>query len=135
MRTDTRTIRLNAPREQAFEFLGNPQNLPLWAVAFAHSVWPDGDDWRVQTAQGDIGLRMSVDAAQGTIDFHMSPAPGVWLTAYSRVVPAGEGSEYIFTQIQSAGMPDAAFEGQVTALREELEILQRIMKARAVCPN
>jgi hypothetical protein len=32
-------------------------------------------------------------------------------------------------------MSDAAFEGQVHALCEELTVLKSIMKARAVCPN
>src|SRR5438128_1465002 len=113
MRADTRTIHLDAPREEVFEFLADPHNLPMWAVAFAHSVRRDGDAWRVQTAQGEIDLRMSVDAGLGTVDFHMVPAPGSSVTAYSRVIPVGATSEYIFTQLQSAGMSDAAFEGQV----------------------
>lgn len=135
MRADTRSVALDAPAEMVFDFLADPLNLPKWAVAFAHSVHRDGDAWRVQTGQGEIGLQISSDAAHGTIDFRMRPASGVLITAYSRVLASGDTAEYVFTQFQGPSMSDAAFEGQVHALCEELTVLKSIMKARAVCPN
>ncbi len=68
------------------------------------------------------------------IDFHISPAPGVEFVAHSRVVPNGDGAEYIFTQFQAPGMPDHVFVANVAALREELVVLGALMRARAVCP-
>jgi len=71
-------------------------------------------------------------ANPGVIDFHLSPAPGIEALAASRVVPNGDGTEYVFTQFQMLGMPDDAFTRQVHALREELAVLKALLEARAV---
>jgi hypothetical protein len=142
MRADTQAVTLDAPATTVFEFLADPENLPKWAVGFAHAIRRDrgsdgdagGDAWRVRAAQGEVGLRLTTHGRLGTIDFHMTPAPGVDVVAYSRVIPSPEGAVYVFTQLQPPGMPDAVFDGQVRALREELAVLQRIMRARHACP-
>jgi hypothetical protein len=138
MRTDTQAVRLDAPAATVFEFLADPENLPRWAVGFAHAIRRDGDAWRVRTAQGEVGVRFATDEARGTIDFHLTPAPGVEVVAYSRVIPGpgpGDGGAvYVFTQLQAPGMPDAVFDGQVRALHEELAVLQGIIRARHACP-
>jgi hypothetical protein len=135
MRTDTQTVSLDAPLDHVFDFLAEPGNLPTWAVGFARSIRPSGDQWVVATGNGEIGLRLMADRRLGTIDFHMTVAPGVMVIAYSRVVAAGHGTEYVFTQLQSPGMPDGAFDAQIDALREELIVLRSVVKARAACPT
>ncbi len=135
-RTDTRTVTLAASPHDVFEFVANPENLPRWAVGFCHSIRRDDgsdDRWVVTTGNGDIGVRYVTDRALGVVDFHLSPAPGVETVAYSRVVPNADGAEYIFTQLQAPGMPDDVFEAQVDALREELIVLQALVRARAAC--
>jgi hypothetical protein len=135
MRADTRSVSLDAQANAVFEYIADPRNLPRWAVGFAREVRSENGRWFVLTAHDEIALEVAADAALGTIDFHMSPSPGVSAVAYSRVLAAGDGAEYVFTQFQSDGMPDAVFEAQVTALREELTVLQSIIKARAACAS
>jgi hypothetical protein len=79
-------------------------------------------------------MRYVTDATLGVIDFHFSPAPEVVAVARSRVVSNGDGSEYLFTQFQTPGMPDEVFEALRTTLSDELEVLHRLFKARASCP-
>ena len=79
-------------------------------------------------------IRYVTDESRGTIDFHMTVAPGVEAAAYSRVLPNGEGAEYLFTQFQFPGMPDEVFTGQKAALAEELAILPILFRAHAACP-
>jgi hypothetical protein len=132
--SDTRSVTIDASPDQVFEFVADPENLPRWAVGFGRSIRRDEDDrWIVTTVQGDIPIRYITVEATGTIDFYFTPAPGVELAAFSRVVPNGDGAEYIFTQFQAAGMPDDVFDGQVRALTEELQVLRAIMRARAAC--
>jgi hypothetical protein len=133
MRADTQAVTLDAPAATVFEFLAEAENLPKWAVGFAHAIRRDGDAWRLRTAQGEVGVRLVTDPALGTIDFHMSPAPDVEVVAYSRVIPGPDSAVYVFTQLRASGMPDAVFDGQVRALREELAVLQGIMRARHAC--
>jgi hypothetical protein len=136
-RADTRAISIHASPDHVYDFVSEPQNLPLWAVGFCRSIRRDdatSDRWLVTTPQGEVPVRYSTDRAHRVVDFHLFPESGQPVTAHSRVVPNGDGAEYVFTQLQAPGMPDAVFDAQVTALIEELEVLQRIMAARAACP-
>lgn len=134
VRSDTQTIRLGATARAAFDFIADPANLPAWAVGFCRSIRKDGDRWIVDTGASRVPLAVDADARHGTIDFRMTPAPGVEAVAYSRVVACDDGCEYVFTQFSAPGMPDAAFDANVEALKEELIVLRSIVKARHVCP-
>jgi hypothetical protein len=134
MRADTQTVSIAAASDEVFWFLADPENLPRWAVGFARSIRREDDTWIVTTAQGDLPVRLVSDQESGTIDFHMTPGPGIEVVAYSRVVPNDAGAEYLFTQFQSAGMPDEVFAAQCAALREELAILPILFRAHAACP-
>jgi hypothetical protein len=48
------------------------------------------------------------------------------------VLPRGDGAEYVFTQFQAPGMPDAVFDGQVAALAHELVALKALLEVE--CP-
>ena len=134
MYADTQAITVPAHADDVFAFLAQPENLPRWAVGFARSIRRDGDNWIVQTAQGEIPIRVAADAAHGTIDFYMGVAPGLEAIAYSRVVPNDSGAEYVFTQFQLPGMDDEVFAAQRVALAEELAILPILFRAQMACP-
>jgi hypothetical protein len=136
-RSDTRAVTIDAAATAVFEFVADPQNLPCWAVGFCRAIRRDSealDRWIVTTAQGELPIRYVTDPALGVIDFYLSPAPGVEAGAFSRVVPNGEGAEYIFTQFQAPGVPDEVFDTQVHALVEELHVLRSLIAARRACP-
>jgi hypothetical protein len=134
MTANTQTIRLDVAVDRAFEFIADPGNLPRWAAGFARSVTIGVESCIVHTANGDVRLELVTNREAGLIDFHMQPAGGPKVIAYSRVIPIGEGSEFIFTQVQPAGMPDDVFAGQIHALTEELQILRAIFRAQSLCP-
>jgi len=134
MRADTQTITVPASPDDAFAFLADPENLPRWAVGFARRIRREGEAWLVQTAHGEMPIRIEADAARGTIDFHMMAEPEVETVAYSRVVPNDAGAEYVFTQFQLPNMTDEVFATQRAALAEELAILPILFRAQAACP-
>jgi hypothetical protein len=134
MHADTQTTTLSVSAEEVFAFLAQPENLPRWAVGFARSIRREGDDWMVQTAQGEMPIRVVADAARGTIDFHMRVAPEHEAIAYSRVIPNDSGAEYVFTQFQLPSMTDDVFAAQRAALAEELAILPILFRAQLACP-
>lgn len=134
MRSDTQTIEIAAPAGGTLAFLADPQMLPRWAIGFAKAVARDGDRWVVETGSGaEMGIDIRADDAAGTVDFHMSPAPGREVVAYGRVVPNGTGCEFVFTQFQAAGMPDDMFDAQVAALGHELVALRALLEVQ--CPT
>jgi hypothetical protein len=132
MKANTQTISIEAAASRVLELIADPMNLPRWAVGFARAVRRDGDRWIVLTGGGEIGLRIRADRAAGTVDFHLEPAPGVEALAASRVIPRGAQSEFVFTQFQSPGMPDEAFQASVDALGHELKVLKAL--AEVQCP-
>jgi hypothetical protein len=134
MRADTQTITLPVSFEEVFAFLAQPENLPRWAVGFARGIRREGDDWIVQTIQGEMPIRVVADAERGTIDFQMRVAPGLEGVAYSRVIRNDSGAEYVFTQFQLPGMDDEVFAAQRVALAEELAILPILFRAQIACP-
>ena len=133
MRADTQTISIDALPDTVVDFLGDPQNLPRWAVGFAKSVTRDGDRWIVSTAGGDVPIRIVADRRLGVVDFHLSLGPGKEAVAASRVVPRGAGAEYVFTQFQEVDMPDDVFAKNVRALAHELTVLKALLEIE--CPR
>ena len=119
MRADTQAITFPVELREAFAFLADPENLPRWAVGFARGIRREGEDWIVQTAQGEMPVRVVADEARGTIDFHMTVAPGVEAVAYSRVIPTTRAPSTSYP-VPRPGMADEVFEAQRAALAEEL---------------
>ncbi len=134
MRSNTEHVTINVDHRQLFAFLADPHNLPKWAVGFCRAIRREGERWVVQTLQGEVSIRYVTDPSLGIIDFYISPAPGTEAAAFSRVLPNGGGSEYVFTQFQTPEIPDGVFERQVRALKEELVVLRALMHAQAACP-
>ena len=133
MRADTQTVIIGASAEDVRAFVADPQNLPRWAIGFAKGIGRDEDGgWIVHTASGPIPVDVRTDAALGTVDFVMRPAPGAEAIAYSRAVDSGQGCAYSFTQVQAPGMPDDVFDAQVEALRHELVALKALLEVQ--CP-
>ncbi len=132
MRSDTTTITIETSPKDVMAFVSDPRNLPRWAIGFARRVRQDGGRWVVSTGQGDVGVAIDVDEQSGTVDFCMEVAPGVEAVAYSRVVPNGDGTEYVFTQFQQPGVPDELFGQLVAAIRHELVTLKALLEVS--CP-
>ena len=134
MRSNTEHVTIDVDHRELFAFLADPHNLPKWAVGFCRAIRREGERWVVQTHRGEMTIRYATDPGLGIIDFYISPAPGTEAAAFSRILPNGQGSEYVFTQFQSPEMPDDVFERQVRALKEELVVLRALMHAQAACP-
>ena len=124
MRSDTQTVTIAARPDRVLAYVGDGANLPRWAIGFAKSVRPHGSGWLVTTGQTEAPTSITVDHTAGTIDFRMQAAPNTDATAYSRVVPNGEGSEFIFTQLQQPGVTDELFAQLVAAVGHELAALK-----------
>lgn len=133
MRSSTESVTIAATPEEVVTFVADPENLPKWAIGFARSIRRENDSWIVTTPQGDVTVQICTDSDQSIVDFVMSPAPGVTVTAYSRVLPNEEGAEYVFTQFQTAGMADEIFEGQIEALGHEFNVLKSLLEVQ--CPT
>ena len=132
MRSDTQTVTIGAPPKEVLSFVSDGENLPRWAIGFAKSVRFGKSGWIVSTGQGEIPTVIEVDEETGTVDFHMKPNPATRTTAFARVVPNGDGTEFIFTQMQQPGVPDDVFDQLVAAVGHELAALRALLEVE--CP-
>lgn len=132
MRSNTQSVTIAAEPERVREFVADGANLPRWAIGFAKAVRPDGEGWLVSTAGGEVPTVIVSDERTGAVDFRMQPAPGQAATAYARVIPNGDGAEFMFTQFQQQGIPDEVFDQLVAAAGHELVALKALLEVE--CP-
>jgi hypothetical protein len=118
----TRSISIAADPAEVLDFLANPHNLPRWAPAFAHSVTERDGQLLIETGQGELPITVSVSPEQGTVDVLSAVEPRVG--AFSRVVPNGDGSEYLFTLFFAPDAEEAAVEAQMAVVDQELEAVR-----------
>jgi len=122
-RSETRSIAIAAPPETVLDYVGDARTLPDWAPAFTRSVHAEGEHWRVDA--GLIDVRVSRE--RGTVDIVSvsEPARGV----YTRVLPNGEGSEYLFTQFFPDGMREDDVDRQLEVVEAELRAVRAACEA------
>ena len=120
--SQTRSITISAPPESVLEVVGDARRLPTWAPDFARSVRPDGEHWVIND---DATIDVRVDRAARTVDIVSAENPR--RGAFSRVLPNGDGSEYLFTLFFPPGTDDSAVARQMTIVEAELG------RVRALC--
>ena len=132
MRSDTRTITIDARPEDVFAIVAEPSALPRWAIGLAKSVARTDDGWTVELASGTrVPIRYVTSPELGVVDFHIAAAPGVEAVAHARILANDGGTEVVFTQFQGDA-PDEVFDAQVEAVTRELVVLKAL--AETECP-
>jgi uncharacterized protein YndB with AHSA1/START domain len=132
MKTDsaaTRSISIAAPPAAVLALVADPLRLPEWAPAFARGVQPDGDDWLIDTGDGQARITIRVSGEHGTVDLLRATDPT--RGAFSRVIPNHDGSEYLFTLVFPAGTPETAIARQMAIVEDELEAVRALCEADA----
>jgi hypothetical protein len=125
-RSETRQISIDAPPAAVLDVVGDPHALPRWAPNFATTVEPAGEHWLIN---GDTQIDLRVDRARGTADIVSADDPR--RGAFTRVIPNGAGSEYLFTLCFPDGTDDAAVDAQMTVVEEELRTVRALAEPGA----
>jgi hypothetical protein len=124
----TKTVSINVPVSSVFRFLVNPANWPRWAIVNIQSIAPAaGAWWDMVTPGGPARLRLRPHEALGILD-HDFQAPEARWTVLARVVPNGDGCEFIMTFFQPPSWSREFFEQQLTLVEKELATLKEIME-------
>jgi hypothetical protein len=126
-RSETRTIAIAAPPEVVLAVVGDARRLPEWAPGFARAVRPEGDGWIVDNGDVEFPIRLRVAAEFGTVDIlgPIEPPRG----AFARVIPSGEGSEFLFTLSFPEGTEEAAVDAQIQTVEAELRTVRALSEA------
>lgn len=118
---------------EVYEFAADPRNLPRWAAGLARSeVTRDGDAWIVEAPFGKARVRFVGWNALGVMDHDVELTSGVTIHNPMRVVPNGQGSEFIFTLIRQPGMSDAQFAQDKKAVEKDLRTLKDLLERESL---
>ncbi len=110
-------------------YVADPRNLPQWAGAFCKAVRPDGDGWRVQTDEGEFGLRFHAVIENGILDHVVELGDDVQVYVPMRVVPNGGGSEVLFTLFRMPAMTAERWQHDLSMVKADLERLRIVMES------
>ncbi len=117
---------------EVYEFASNPENLPRWAAGLASSeVKRDRDAWVAEAPFGKVKIRFSERNTFGIMDHDVELDSGVVVHNPMRVVPNGDGSEFIFSLLRQPGMSDERFAEDKKAVEKDLETLKEFLERRS----
>jgi hypothetical protein len=126
-RAETRTISIEAPTDAVFDLVADPYRLPEWAPNFARGVRQDGGVWLIDDGTQEREIVVQADRARGTVDLLAGGDPR--RGAFSRVVPNGAGSEFLFTLFFPDGTDEAVVTRQMDVVEEELATVRALCTA------
>jgi len=115
-----------------YEFASDPRNLPRWAAGLVRSeVRKEGDEWVADAPFGKVRVRFAEKNRFGVMDHDVTLDSGVTIHNSMRVVPNGEGSEFIFTLIRQPGMSDEKFAEDKAAVEKDLRTLKNLLERKS----
>jgi hypothetical protein len=114
---------------EVYEFAADPRNLPRWARGLARSeIQRDGDEWIADAPFGKVRVRFAERNSFGVMHHDVKLESGVTIHNPMRVVPHGEGSEFVFTLIRQPGISDAQFAEDKVAVEKDLKTLKNLLE-------
>lgn len=131
MNCQTISLFIAAPTARVYSFAANPENLPLWAPSFFHSVTQSNGNWIVQSPLGPVQFSFVPPNNLGVLDHSITLPSGEQLANPMRVIANGDGSEIMFTLFQRDGMDDRQFAADAALVRSDLETLRRLCEQSA----
>lgn len=114
---------------QVYEFASNPENLPRWAAGLATAeLTREGQAWIAEAPFGRAKIQFAERNSFGVMDHDVELDSGLVVHNPMRVVPNGEGSEFIFTLLRQAGMSSAVFAEDKRAVERDLAMLKQLLE-------
>jgi hypothetical protein len=126
--SQTRAISIAADPDAVFAFLADPTNIPSWAPEFAQRIRQDAGNWIVTGATGEFPIVVRTSTEHRTI--YLLSAADERIGAFSRILPNGSGSEYLFTLLFPDATPSADIERQMATVESELEAVRELACCR-----
>lgn len=123
------SIYIDRAPSDVYEFASDPGNLPQWAAGLARSeVIRAGDAWIADAPFGKVRFRFTPRNAFGVMDHDVELESGVIVHNPMRVVPNGEGSEFIFTLFRRPDMSHEQFAEDERAVEADLRSLKALLE-------
>ena len=120
------------PPGEVYEFARDPRNLPHWAAGLARTeVRKEHDEWVVDAPFGKVRVKFVQRNALGVLDHDVTLESGVTIRNPMRVIPNGDGSEFVFTLMRQPGMSDEQFARDKAAVEADIKTLKDLLERRS----
>jgi hypothetical protein len=120
---------IDRPAAEVYAYAGNPANLPSWAAGLSGSIEQIDGDWVADSPLGRITVEFVAENDLGVLDHRVTVPSGEAFYNPMRVLDDGSGSEVVFTVRRQAGMSDADFERDVSAVTTDLATLKQLLES------
>ncbi|WP_018861546.1 MULTISPECIES: SRPBCC family protein [unclassified Thioalkalivibrio] len=130
------TVYIARSSADVYAFASDPGNLPLWAEGLARSeVRKEGDAWLLDGPLGTVRVRFALPNDLGVMDHDVELPSGEVVRNPMRVLPNGEGSEFVFSLFRQPGMSAEQFASDRDALEKDLDTLKRLLEGTSRPPT
>jgi len=125
------SVPIARPFDEVYAFLAEPSNFPKWGpVSDARMTLVGGRDYLVEVPRGQVVLRFIEPNSHGVLDYWVFAPGTVPGPATSvRLVPNGEGCEFVILWLQREGDDDVKFESEVDWLIADLGVLRSLLES------
>ncbi len=125
------SVFINRPPDVVYAFAANPENLPLWAAGLARSeLRKEQETWIAEAPFGTVKIRFVATNTLGVMDHEVELESGLVVYNPMRVVPNGQGSEFIFSLLRQPDMSDEAFAADKEAIEADLATLKALLETQ-----
>lgn len=130
MKIHTAVGHYQASPEKVFNLISKEENLEKWATNFCKSVELRGDNYIINTTNGqELYFKITSNQQSGAIDMAAGPSKEqLWCSPCRVVSDNMGGSVFIFTLFQSPGQSIQEFDSGCQGLDEELEVIRGIVE-------
>jgi hypothetical protein len=122
------SISISRSVDEVYDFVSNPQNLPLWAGGLSGSIKNVNGDWVAESPMGTVKIRFADKNRFGVLDHDVTLPSGETFYNPMRVISNGDGSELVFTLYQRQGMTDRDFVKDEQQIETDLERLKTLIE-------
>jgi hypothetical protein len=127
------SVWIEAAPEAVYEFAADPHSWPKWAAGLAEGgLRQTADGWVADSPMGQVTVEFAPPNEFGVLDHVVRLPSGEAVYNPLRVIPGGVGEvrcEVVFTVRRRAGMSDADFDADATAVAADLDTLRRLLEA------
>ena len=121
-------VSIDRPADDVYTFASNPENLTRWATGLGKSIKQANGEWFAESPIGSVKLKFAERNDLGVLDHDVTLESGVTVHNPIRVVPNGEGSEFIFILFRQPEMSDERFAEDARWVEKDLLILKDLLE-------
>jgi hypothetical protein len=122
------SISIARPADEVYDFVSQPQNLPLWASGLGAVSFVD-NEWIAHAADSNMRLRFAERNRYGVLDHWLTTAGGTEIYVPLRVIANGSGCELTLALLRQPDMTDEKFAADADWIMRDLTTLKRLLEA------